>query len=291
MKMGYNDGGGRGNALLALPLLLISAPYLIGIALLLPISLHEQGGWGFGNYVAVFGRADYLGAIMNTFWVSLLVALFSMPIGLAAGLFIAGTRSHRSLLMALILLPWMVSVVVRSYGWTVLLSNRGILNTMLAAAGIAPMRLMFEVPGVVIGLVHVFSPFVVLSVMAGAMHQDPALKEASYALGARPVRTFFQVTLPLVTPHLLTSTALVFLLSCGAVVTPRLLGGTRARMIGQQIYQNVFEQFDLVKASVLSVMLLGLTLLIVLLVGALRHLSARRTSVEPLAAAQAEPAR
>jgi putative spermidine/putrescine transport system permease protein len=170
----------------------------------------------------------------------------------------------------------MVSVVVRSYGWTILLSNRGVLNAVLALLHLPPLRLMFEVSGVVIGLVHVLSPFVVLSVMAAALHQDPALREAAATLGARPLRSFLQVTLPLVAPALLTGTALVFLLACGAVVTPLLLGGVRARMIGQQIYQDIFELFDLVKAAALSVVLLGLTLAVAILLAGGRRLATRR---------------
>lgn len=274
-------------ALLAVPLLLICAPYLAGIGLLLPMSLRGTDGWSLAGYAEIFGRVDYLAAVLNTLWVSMLVALCSMPIGLAGGVFIARSQRNRGLLMALILVPWMVSVVVRSYGWTILLSNRGALNATLAMLDLPPLRLMFEVPGVVIGLVHVLSPFVVLSVMAAALHQDPALDEAASSLGARPLRTFLQVTLPLVAPALLTGTALVFLLACGAVVTPLLLGGVRARMIGQQIYQDIFELFDIVKASALAVVLLGLTVIIAVLVYGVREFATRRGGQR----LQAEPGR
>jgi putative spermidine/putrescine transport system permease protein len=130
---------------------------------------------------------------------------------------------------------------------------------------------MFDPSGVIIGLVHVLSPFVALSVLGAALHQDPALEEAAASLGAKPARSFLQITLPLLMPGLLTGVALVFLLACGAVVTPMLLGGIRARMIGQQIYQDIFQLFNFTKASALSVILLAATLIIAsVLFGVLR---------------------
>jgi putative spermidine/putrescine transport system permease protein len=257
--------------LLTLPLLAICVPYLAGIALLIPMSLRQPDGWGFATYIEIFARPDYLGALFNTFWIAFVVALISAPIGLAAGLFVARRKSHRGLWLSLILLPWVVSVVVRTYGWIVLISNRGLINWLLLQLDMTPVKLMFDPSGVIIGLVHVLSPFVALSVLGAALHQDPALEEAAASLGAKPARSFSQITLPLLMPGLLTGVALVFLLACGAVVTPMLLGGIRARMIGQQIYQDIFQLFNFTKASALSVILLAATLIIAcVLFGVLR---------------------
>ena len=247
--------------LLILPLLTICLPYLAGIALLIPMSLRQPGGWGFATYFEIFGRPDYLGALFNTFWIAFVVALISAPIGLAAGLFLVRRKSHRGLWLSLILLPWVVSVVVRTYGWIVLISNRGLINWLLLQLDMTPLKLMFDPSGVIIGLVHVLSPFVALSVLGTALHQDPALEEAAASLGAKPARRFAN--------HLAAADAgLADRYGPGVPAGLRrggdadVLGGIRARMIGQQIYQDIFQLFDFTKASAFSVILLAATLII-----------------------------
>ncbi|MCC7281751.1 MAG: ABC transporter permease [Acetobacteraceae bacterium] len=223
-------------------------------------------GVGIDNFAGILAREDYRATILRTFWFAAIVTVVSVPIGICCGLFLARTGLRRGPLLALVLTPWLVSVVVRSYGWTVVLGNRGVVNWALRAVGLtdAPVQFLYQPLGTIIGLVHVFAPLLVLSVMAAALHQDRALEEAASCLGSRPLQTFRLVTLPVLAPGIVTGSAIVFLLSCGAVVTPLLLGGLRQTMIASQIYQDIFHTFDLPKASAMSMILLAATLLIAL---------------------------
>ena len=263
--------------LLLVPVLLLCVPYLAAILYLIPVSLRDDGGVGLSSYVEIIARNDIVRAILNTFWVSFLVALVSMPIGIVGGLFVARRKRNQAFYLALILLPWLVSLVVRSFGWIVLLGNKGFLNSVIVALGFEPQQLIFTTGGVVAGLVHVLAPYAILTVMASALHQDPALEEAAGTLGASPFYSFTRVTLPLLMPGAVFGAVLVFLLSCGSVVTPLLLGGMRARMVGTQIYQDVFQLFDLPRAAAMSLMLMAMTLAIFTLAMVLRARFSRET--------------
>jgi putative spermidine/putrescine transport system permease protein len=152
----------------------------------------------------------------------------------------------------------MVSIVVRSFGWMVLLGNRGTLNSLLMGTGIieTPIQLLFNQIGVVIGLVHVFCPFMIISLLAVMQQADKSLEEAAMSLGAGPVATFLRVALPLTASGMLSGSAIIFLLSSGAVLTPLLLGGPRQPMLAVQIYQDVFQLFNFPRASAMAFILM-----------------------------------
>ncbi len=241
------------------------------------LSLSTPNGIGWDNFAGVLARGDYRATILRTFWFSAIVTAIAIPIGVGCGLFLARTRLPRGPLVILVVAPWLVSVVVRSYGWTVVLDNHGVANWLLMHAGFVsrPIQMLYQPFGTVIGLLHVYAPLLVLTVMSSALQQDRALEEAASCLGSRPWQTFRMVTLPALLPGILTGASLVFLLSCGAVVTPLLLGGMRQTMIASQIYQDVFQTFDLPKASAMSMILLLVTLVIAGLASVLRSALAR----------------
>ena len=128
--------------------------------------------------------------------------------------------------MTALLIPLMTSVVVRSYGWMILLASTGVVNASLVAAGIVsrPIQLLFTPTGVVIALAEVLLPFMVLSLLPVLQGVDVALEEASHSLGASPLATFRHIVLPLSLPGLVSGSVLVFVLSAGAFATPRLVG-------------------------------------------------------------------
>lgn len=131
-----------------------------------------------------------------------LTTVVSLFISYPVAYFIARFQGRRDWLLVLILLPWLVSVVVRTYGWIVILGNRGLLNGFLGWLGVidSPLRLLFNTTGVVIGLVHVFCPFMILAILAVFLQLERALEEASMSLGAGPLETFRRVVLPLSLP-------------------------------------------------------------------------------------------
>ena len=252
--------------LLLAPCLGILAGFLLGIGGLIEESLIWRGEYGIGFYREFFSRADYVAALVYTHQVAALVAIISTFIGYVLAAFMARSKSGQGILLVMLLLPLLVSVVVRTYGWMVILGPRGLINTALVSLGIidAPLRLMFSTTGVVIGLVHVFCPFAVLSILAVYLRLDPALREASMALGAGPIRTFFRVTLPLTMPGVIGAITLVYLLTTGAIVTPLLLGGPRHTMLGSLIYNNVFQLFNFPRAAAIALILTASALLVVL---------------------------
>ena len=237
---------------------------------------------GGAAYAAFFARPDYVRLLLRTWWLAAATSVLCLLLGYPTALFIARTRLRRDLLLLVVVLPWLVSIVVRTYGWIVLLGNRGLVNGALIGLGLAdrPVRLMFNTGGVVIGLVHVFCPFTVMSVLGSLLQLDPSLEEAGTSLGAGPWTSFRRVVLPLSIPGVMSGLTLVYLMSTGAIVTPLLLGGIGDQMLGSQIYTEVFQQFDFPKASVMAVLLGASSLLVIL---PLRWMERRLTGNMPRA--------
>ncbi|GLK96025.1 ABC transporter permease [Achromobacter xylosoxidans] len=244
--------------ILLLPPAILILMFVTGIAYLVVESLRSGDGFGLGNFASFFERADYVAVLLRTIGIALVVTLVSVLVGYPIAYAISRYRGNRNFLMMLVITPWLVSVVVRTYGWLVILGPKGTLNSLLLSLGVidAPMRLIFNMTGVVIGLVHVFSPFFIVSVLAVLLHLDRALDEASQTLSAGPIKTFLHVTLPLSLPGVITGAMLVYLLSTGAIVTPLLLGGVRDGMLATQIYQDVLQVFDYPKAASMAIVLL-----------------------------------
>ncbi|APX75850.1 Putrescine transport system permease protein PotH [Achromobacter insolitus] len=244
--------------ILLLPPAILILMFVTGIAYLVVESLRTGDGFGLGNFTSFFERADYVAVLLRTIGIALVVTLVSVLVGYPIAYAISRYRGNRNFLMMLVITPWLVSVVVRTYGWLVILGPKGTLNSLLLSLGVidAPMRLIFNMTGVVIGLVHVFSPFFIVSVLAVLLHLDRALDEASQTLSAGPIKTFLYVTLPLSLPGVITGAMLVYLLSTGAIVTPLLLGGVRDGMLATQIYQDVLQVFDYPKAASMAIVLL-----------------------------------
>ena len=147
-----------------------------------------------------------------------------------------------------------------------LLGDRGVINTTLASFGLVggPLPLMYNELGVVVGLVHIYVPFMVLTLVGVIGRIDQALEEAARNLGANRLRTFLEVTLPLSLPGILAGSLLVFALAISAYVTPVLLGGQNVLTLPMLIYQQVSTSFNLGFAGALGVVLLIVSLALVL---------------------------
>lgn len=265
---------------LLLPPLVLIALFVTGIAYLAVESLRTGDGLGLDNFVRFFERPDYVDVLIRTIGVSLVVTVIAALIGYPIAYAIARYRGNRNFLMMLVITPWLVSVVVRTYGWVVVLGTKGTLNSVLLELGVVdtPLRMIFNMTGVVIGLVHVFCPFFIVSVLAVLLHLDRSLDEASQTLSAGPVRTFLNVTWPLSLPGVITGAMLVYLLSTGAIVTPLLLGGVRDGMLATQIYQDVLQVFDYPKAASMAIVLVVVAFSLVIPLQLLERRVAARVS-------------
>lgn len=217
--------------------------------------------------------------ILRTLWVAAVVTLISLVLAYPLALFIAQAR-NRDMMLILVLSPWLTSIVVRTFGWVVLLGNRGVINQSLVGLGIIdkPIQMIFTPGGMILGLVHVLLPFMVISILSVLVQLDRRLTEAGMSLGAGPVETFFRVTLPLSSPGALSGCALVYLVSAGAIVTPLLLGGVRDRMMGTQIFQEIFGLYEFPRAAGLALILVVTSLLAVAPIQALDAWARRKVS-------------
>ncbi|UCD43606.1 MAG: ABC transporter permease [Chloroflexota bacterium] len=225
--------------------------------------------WEFqlDNY---FRFADSL--YIRIFWRSFVIALLTTVICLLMGYPMAywmATRSPRvrNTLLLLMMLPFWTNFVIRTYAWRFIIAREGILNNTLLATGILtePLNLLFTDNAVILGLVYGWVVGMVLPCYASLVGLDRSLLEAAQDLYANPIRTFWRVTLPLTIPGIVSGSILVFVPSFGAFVTPDLLGGGKADMIGNLIQQQFGSAsdwpFGAAISTILMVVMLGGTLL------------------------------
>ena len=263
-------------ALLLLPgLLFLVLVFLLPTAILASNSLHLSAGLGqlqegltLENYVAFLTDFFYLEVLLDTFYLGIIVVTLCAVIGYPVAYFLARTTSAwRSTLVFLVVAPLLITNVIRNLGWLPILSDSGLVNSVLLGIGIIgePLKLVGNFTGVVIGLVHALLPFMIISLMAVIQRIEPELEEASINLGAGPLVTFWRVLLPLSRPGLLAGYLFVFTIAISAFVTPGMLGGKRvlvmATYIEQQFRAVLNYAFGATAAVILLVVSAGLTLL------------------------------
>lgn len=247
-------------AVLFLPMGVLLAAFFATIVSLFQSSLSA----GFSLYLDLAADRSVQVVLTRTVVVAVVTTVVCAVLGYPLALFLARSR-NRNLWLILVISPWLVSIVVRTFGWMVLLGSRGLVNTTLQALGLIefPMRILYTPTALVLGLTHVFLPFMVIAIMSSLLQMDRRLEEASRILGATYWQTFRTVTLPLSIPGLMGGASLVLLMATGAIVTPLLLGGLRDRMLGTQIYSEIFQVYNFQRASALAVILLIVALVLV----------------------------
>ena len=193
-------------------------------------------------------------------WVTVICLALAYPVALWMS---RAGRVGLALGLFCLMLPFWTSVLVRTYAWMVLLGRNGVLNRTLLEHGIisAPLPLLHNLTGVLIGMVHVLLPYLVLPIYAALVRIDPSLEQAAEGLGAPRWRIFLRVILPLSLPGVVAGCALVFTISLGFFITPALLGGGQVIMIANLIEEQVRQFLDWPFASALSAILLAVTLL------------------------------
>jgi len=237
--------------LLAPVLLVMLAAFVMPMLTFFQYSFYsfERGrlieGFSFDTYVEFLTDPYYHMVILDTLKMSSITTLVSIGIGypLAYALWRMNRPSLQKWFAVIIFSPILVSVVVRTYGWTVLLSDQGPVNWFLQQVLLfpEPVRLVFNLTGVVISLTHVFLPFVVFPIFSVMQRIDPNLREAAMDLGASWWTTFRRITFPLTLPGLVSGAQIAFTLSLGAFVTPQILGGGRILILPLQVYTATTE--------------------------------------------------
>ncbi len=196
------------------------------------------------NYARFIADPYYRGILLNTMILGVEVAFFALVLGYPVAYMLARTKSRlKGLLYFLVVMPLLTSAVVRTYGWMVILSRNGIVNSFLMKYGFIgePLRLMYSRLGVVIGLTEVLLPFMILALESVLRNMDPTLEEAAHDLGANSLQTFLRVTFPLSLPGVATGSILVFIMAISAFVTPTLMGGPQVKVMPTVIYEQALS--------------------------------------------------
>jgi mannopine transport system permease protein len=253
--------------------LLLLLPFLVVlfIAFLLPVGvlLHESlfvPAATLEHYARVFDEPVYLRVLWRTIRIAALVTAICLALGYPLAVAMARARGVALLLLAAcVMLPLWTSVLVRTYAWTVLMRRNGLINDLLIALGFTdtPVRLLYTEGAVVVAMAHVLLPFMVLPLWTALRAIPPDYARAAAILGARPWRSFVEVTLPLSLPGVASGSLMVFLLALGFFVTPALVGGPQQMMIATLISQQVRELLNWPFAGALVGCLLLLTLVLV----------------------------
>jgi spermidine/putrescine transport system permease protein len=217
------------------------------LAIILIYSLLSRGAyggigepWTLENYLR-FLDPLYGAILLRSFLIALAATAICAVLGFPLALSISRAGRRKHLYLQLVILPFWTSFLVRTYAWQFLLRDTGLINSVLAGAGLIhePLPLLYNHGAVLVGLVYGYLPFMVLPIYVALERIDPALVEAAADLGARPAATLFRVIVPLAAPGIAAGTVLVFIPCLGAYLTPDLLGGGRSVMIGNLV-QNQF---------------------------------------------------
>lgn len=228
----------------------------------------QRPGVGFTtrHYARLLDDSLYAEALLETLKLGAVTTVASLLLGYPLALWLVRmtSRTGRTLLAMAVIAPMLTGLVVRTFAWMAILSDQGVVNGTLQRLGLAtaPLALMNNELGTLIALVHIYVPFMVLTLAGVLGGIDVRLEEGAQTLGASPWRSFLEVTLPLSMPGVAAGSLLVFALSISAYVTPYLMGGQRVLTLPMLIYQQVSASFNTAFAGALGVVLLAVSILL-----------------------------
>ncbi len=218
-----------------------------------------------GAFAGVLGSPVMLHAMAITNGIALVVTLAVLAIGYPVAYFLTIDRGWRfTLVIFCIVVPYFTSVIVRTYSWMVLLGRSGVINRALLSTGLIeqPLPLLYNKPAIVLGMSYVLLPYMVLTLYAAMRAIDPSLMRAAASLGASRRYAFAHVFWPLSLHGVLAACLIVFILALGFFITPALMGGPSDVMIAMLIERAAEVTLDWRLAAILSLVLLGATLLL-----------------------------
>jgi spermidine/putrescine transport system permease protein len=217
--------------------------------------------WSFESYARLLDPL-YAGILARSFLVAAIVTAICLVAGFPLALFISRAGSRRNLYLALVILPFWTSFLVRTYAWMFLLRDTGLVNTVLLALGFIrePLPLLYNYGAVIIGLVYGYLPFMVLPIYATLERIDPSLLEAAADLGARPWTALRRVVIPLSAPGIRAGGVLVFISCLGAYLTPDLLGGGKTILVGTLVQNQFTTARDWPFGSAVSLVLMAIVM-------------------------------
>ncbi|MCC5984525.1 MAG: ABC transporter permease [Rhodobacteraceae bacterium] len=252
-----------GGAWLVLPaVLLLAAFFLWPVGELVARSFRDPAG-AWVHYQRIWEVPAYLRILNRTLVISAMTTVICVVLAYPlAYRLVTASPMGRAVILVCVLIPFWTNLLVRSYGWIIMLNPQGVINSALMGLGLIdePLRLVYNTTGVLIGMSQIMLPFMILPIAAVMARLDPKVTHAARSLGATPVQAFFKVYLPLTMPGVMAGSVLVFTISLGFFVIPALLGGSREILLAQLIEFNINQVLNWGLAAALSTVLLIATL-------------------------------
>ena len=209
------------------------------------------------NYIRLFTDNLYVAAYLSSIRIAFVSTIITLLIGYPMAYAIArAPEQWRNILLMLVILPFFTSFLLRVYALTGFMRGNGVINQVLGLFGIEPLVMMQTDFAVYVGIVYTYLPFMILPLYTTLVKLDVSLFEAAADLGARPLRTFLSVTLPLSIPGIVAGSMLVFIPSIGEFVIPSLLGGPETLMIGRVLWDEFFTAANWPRAAAVAVAML-----------------------------------
>jgi len=248
--------------------LMLALLYLVPLGDVLLTSVTDPKP-GLDNYALLFTSASVQKALLNTLRIAAITTACALVLGyLVAYAMRAATQRRQRIMLFCVLLPFWISILVRSFAWIALLGTQGPLNSALVAWGLVdePLALVRNETGVLIGMVHIMLPYAILTLYANMRGIDAGLVAAARSLGASRFQAFRLVFLPLTRPGLIGAGTLVFILSLGFFVTPALLGGGKVLMVAEYVAVQINDTLrwglgTMLAATLMIAVLAGLWLM------------------------------
>jgi putative spermidine/putrescine transport system permease protein len=253
----------------------------LGLTALLSFNIFDgmrgiQPSYTLHNYVEILTDSYYHQIFIRTGLMALGVTALCVLLGVPETLILARMQAPwRGLFLVVILGPLLISVVVRTLGWSILLGSQGMVNTALQRLGVVeePVRFLFSMLGVVIALTHVFVPFMIIAVWSALQKLDPQVEHAGRSLGATAFTSFRRVIFPQLLPGVLSGSIIVFALAASAFATPSIIGGRRVKVVATATYDEFLNSMNWPLGAAIAVLLLIAN--VVIIVGCNRMLERR----------------
>ncbi|MCK1477944.1 ABC transporter permease subunit [Bradyrhizobium sp. 197] len=223
-----------------------------------------------GNYQAFLGQPANVRVLFQTIEMSIVATALCVLFGYPTAYVIAASPKRlRTALLVFVVIPYLTSLLVRTYAWIVILGDRGLINNALLNFGLIsnPLPLLYSRFAVYIGMVHIMLPMMILPLVSVMVGIDRSLVAAARSMGARPLVAFWRVFFPLTLPGLRSGTLLIFVLCLGFYITPAALGGLRDAMLSTFIAAQVASSFNLAQIAASSFVLLSVAAIVLSLFG------------------------
>ncbi|TIN20563.1 MAG: ABC transporter permease subunit [Mesorhizobium sp.] len=267
MKFGKLVRLSLGLTIPAIALLLI----VFGIPIvLLFLTSFDAPAFSFGNYRAFFAQPANIRVLVQTIEMSMVATALCLLVGYpAAYLISSASKQIRTVLIVLVVMPYLTSLLARTYAWIVILGDHGLINGFLLYVGLigSPLPLLYNRFAVYLGMVHIMLPVMMLPLISVMLGINRSLMAAARSMGARPSSAFWRVFFPLSLPGVRSGTLLVFVLCLGFYITPAALGGLRDAMLSSFIAAQVTSSFNLARISAAAFVLLALAVIVLSFVG------------------------